>query len=58
MSCLQILGLVAGPYAEDDKASLVLHQLDEQIHHGAELAVLRDLYRHIRTPVITAESAQ
>jgi hypothetical protein len=40
------LGPVAGPYAENDKASLVLHQLDEQIHHGAELGVLRDLYRH------------
>lgn len=40
------LGPVAGPYADDDKASLVLHQLDEQIHHGAELGVLRDLYRH------------
>lgn len=38
------LGPVAGPYAKDDKASLVLHQLDEQIHHGAELGVLRDLY--------------
>jgi hypothetical protein len=22
----------------------VLHQLDEMIHHGAELGVLRDLY--------------
>jgi uncharacterized damage-inducible protein DinB len=44
------LGPVAGPYGESDKASLVLHQLDEQIHHGAELGVLRDLYRHIRTP--------
>jgi hypothetical protein len=40
------LGSVAGPYSEADKASLVLHQLDEQIHHGAELGVLRDLYRH------------
>ena len=40
------LGPIAGPYADDDKASLVLHQLDEQIHHGAELGVLRDLYRH------------
>ena len=40
------LGPVAGPVAEEDRASLVLHQLDEQIHHGAELGVLRDLYRH------------
>jgi hypothetical protein len=40
------LGPVAGPYAEHSKAAFVLHQLDEQIHHGAELGVLRDLYRH------------
>jgi hypothetical protein len=40
------MGPVAGPYAEADAASLVLHQLDEQIHHGAELGVLRDLYLH------------
>jgi len=39
-------GPVAGPFAGDDKASFVLHQLDEQIHHGAELGVLRDLYRN------------
>ena len=39
------LGPIAGPYADQDKASLVLHQLDEQIHHGAELGTLRDLYR-------------
>jgi uncharacterized damage-inducible protein DinB len=49
------LGPVAGPYAEDDKASLVLHQLDEQIHHGAELGVLRDLYRHSPIPGKTPE---
>jgi len=40
------MGSIAGPYSEEDKASLVLHQLDEQIHHGAELGVLRDLYLH------------
>jgi len=39
------LGAIAGPYGDADKASFVLHQLDEQIHHGAELGVLRDLYR-------------
>ena len=50
------LGPVAGPFAEDDKASLVLHQLDEQIHHGAELGVLRDLYRHQRAG--SGESAE
>jgi uncharacterized damage-inducible protein DinB len=52
------LGPVAGEYAEEDKAALVLHHLDEQIHHGAELGVLRDLYRHSRTPDRTAESAR
>ena len=51
------LGPAAGPYAADDKASLVLHQLDEQIHHGAELGVLRDLYRHSWTPDKAARSA-
>jgi hypothetical protein len=40
------LGPVAGPYAEHSKTSFVLHQLDEQIHHGAELGMLRDLYLH------------
>src|ERR1700683_412140 len=39
------LGPVAGPFADDSKRALILHQLDEQIHHGAELGVLRDLYR-------------
>jgi hypothetical protein len=38
------LGPRAGPYADNSKASYVLHQLDEMIHHGAELGVLRDLY--------------
>lgn len=42
------LGPVAGEYAESDKAALVLHHLDEQIHHGAELGVMRDLYLHDR----------
>jgi len=38
------LGPLAGPYAEGTRASFVLHMLDEFIHHGAELALLRDLY--------------
>jgi len=38
------LGRAAGPYAEQSRTAFVLHQLDEQIHHGAELGVLRDLY--------------
>ena len=26
----------------------MLHHLDEQIHHGAELGLMRDLYLHDR----------
>lgn len=33
-----------GPYAEDPMAMLVLHINREAIHHGAEIALLRDLY--------------
>lgn len=40
------LGPIAHEYAESSKAALILHHLDEQIHHGAELGVLRDLYLH------------
>src|SRR4051794_23412698 len=43
----QPLGPRSGPYAEQDKGSFVLHQIDEQIHHGAEIGVLRDLYRNM-----------
>lgn len=39
------LGSVGGQYADGTKAAFVLHQLDEAIHHGAEIGVLRDLYR-------------
>jgi DinB superfamily len=46
----QPLGPDAGPYSQEDKAAYVLHQLDEMIHHGAELGVLRDLYAALRAP--------
>jgi DinB superfamily len=39
------LGPVAGPFADADKAGFVLHMMDEFIHHGAEVALLRDLWR-------------
>ena len=39
-------GPAEGPYAEHPMAELVLHISREAIHHGAEIAVLRDLYRH------------
>ena len=38
-------GPAEGPYAEHPMAELVLHINREAIHHGAEIAVLRDLYR-------------
>ena len=39
-------GPAEGPYAEYPMAALVLHINREVIHHGAEVALLRDLYRH------------
>jgi hypothetical protein len=38
------LGENWGPYADDSWAALVLHAQDELSHHGAEIALLRDLY--------------
>jgi hypothetical protein len=39
------LGPRAGPYADDNFVGLVLHHHREAIHHGAEVCLLRDLYR-------------
>ncbi len=39
------VGPAEGPYAEQPMATLVLHIHREAIHHGAEVALLRDLYR-------------
>jgi hypothetical protein len=40
------VGPVAGPgYADRSRAGYVLHMLDEFIHHGAELSLLRDMWR-------------
>jgi hypothetical protein len=41
------MGEIAGPYAEDAGSSFALHILDELIHHGAEVATVRDFYRGI-----------
>ncbi len=38
-------GPAEGPYAEYPLAQLVLHINREALHHGAELALMRDLYR-------------
>ena len=42
----QPCGPAEGPYAEYPMAALVLHINREAIHHGAEIACLRDLYVH------------
>jgi hypothetical protein len=39
------MGAIAGPFADDTLNGLLLHIADELIHHGAEAALLRDLYR-------------
>jgi hypothetical protein len=41
-------GPAEGPFAERPMAALVLHISREVIHHGAEIALLRDL--HARRP--------
>jgi uncharacterized damage-inducible protein DinB len=38
------IGPVGGPYADSTRRAFVLHALDELIHHGAEVALVRDLY--------------
>ncbi len=38
------LGAAWGPYAESNNLELALHAQREVIHHGAEIALLRDLY--------------
>ncbi|MDT5013396.1 MAG: hypothetical protein QOH57_5013 [Mycobacterium sp.] len=42
----QPVGPAEGPYAEHPMSVLVLHINREMIHHGAEIACLRDLYTH------------
>jgi hypothetical protein len=44
-SLAEPIGHVGGPYAGATRRSFVLHVVDELIHHGAEAALLRDLYR-------------
>jgi hypothetical protein len=39
------LGPAWGPYAQASWADLLVHATDELAHHGAEIALLRDLYR-------------
>lgn len=41
-------GPAEGPWADAPFIDLVLHINREVIHHGAEIALLRDLYAHSR----------
>jgi DinB family protein len=41
----QTMGEIAGPYHDATRIGFVLHELDEFVHHGAEIGLLRDLYR-------------
>jgi hypothetical protein len=50
------LGPSWGPFAESTWADLVVHALHELAHHGAEIALLRDLY--LRAPDGLPSSAQ
>lgn len=42
----QPCGAAEGPYADAPMAGLVLHITREALHHGAEIALLLDLYDH------------
>jgi hypothetical protein len=39
------IGDTFGEHAQASGGSLVLHVLDEYVHHAAEVSLLRDLYR-------------
>jgi hypothetical protein len=41
------LGPAWGPFADSTWADLVVHAQDELSHHGAEIALLRDLYARL-----------
>lgn len=39
------LGPKGGPYSGDSMLALIVHLNRETMHHGAEICLLRDLYR-------------
>jgi hypothetical protein len=43
------IGPVGGIYGESERIGLVIHLMDEFIHHSAEVALMRDLYAAIAT---------
>ena len=52
----EIMGPIAAPWDTSDRGAFVLHMLDELIHHAAEAAMVRDLYRASQpaNPVVDA----
>jgi hypothetical protein len=46
------VGPAEGPYSEHPMATLILHINREVMHHGAEVALLRDLYRDTKQPPV------
>jgi len=52
----QPCGPAEGPYADKSMTTLVLHINREVIHHGAEIALLRDIYAHTTTNTTTKEN--
>lgn len=42
---LQPFGPAAGPFADATALAVALHNADEFVHHTAEIALLRDLYK-------------
>src|SRR5205823_2061416 len=50
------IGPVSPNVPHATRAKFVLHIIDEAIHHGAEIGVLRDLYaaEHAHDPVVSA----
>ena len=49
------VGPAEGPWADRPMLDLVLHISREVIHHGAEIALLRDLYAHTDTTTTSRE---
>jgi hypothetical protein len=50
------IGPAEGPWAEYSMTELILHINREAIHHGAEIACIRDLYVHTVRPAHNEEN--
>jgi hypothetical protein len=45
-----LVGPIGGPFATATRRDFVLHMVDELIHHGAEVGLVRDLYATTVSP--------